>query len=159
MHRVDLRRLRFGLIAGILPFVACCLSAEAIRAERAIYANSEVADFRDMSSALARSAQRPLGEARLRALLSNAHVTPAVPGGVSTSHAEREFFSADGTYLRIGNRTRMEGRFVIRGDRVCVRAEGMKRLCRRIVPGGNGTYLFVNPSDGSSTLMSVTTNR
>jgi hypothetical protein len=123
------------------------------------------------------SRARPLEGRALRALLSDAFVAPVQAGGITTSHPPGEMFRADGSYIRIVGRTRLFGRFAIHGALVCVRAEaveplhqgrplaepgqhrlsGFPRLCRRVVPRGEGIYAFVN-RDGTATPMTVRPN-
>jgi hypothetical protein len=103
--------------------------------------------------------RRPLGTSALRALLSDVYVTLVQPAGVIVSHPWGEIFRADGSYVQIPSRVRLFGRFEIRGNRVCVEGDGFVRLCRRVIPSGRGTYSFVNSSDGSTMLMTVTPHR
>ena len=150
---------RIPLAKTVLSAAAVVGLAASVAPMRAEADSPRPTALRDQHTAPDRSARRPLGAAALRALLADAHVTPRLPAGVYMSEAPREFFGADGIYFRSESRRRNEGRFVIRGDRLCVHGEGIRRLCRRVFPRGNGTYLFVNLSDGSSTLMSVALRR
>ena len=100
--------------------------------------------------------QRSLEDEALRALLSDAYVTPVQPADVIIDHPPGEIFRADGIHLRIVSRTRIEGRFEIRQGAVCVWGPNFERRCRRVVFNRNGTYTFTDIASGSSQTLVVT---
>lgn len=140
---------------GVVRSLACILiiSACADTPVGSIGANAKRAG--EESHIPNESDQRPLRASALRALLSDVNVLPAQPPREMMSHPPGEIFRADGSYVQF-ERTRMFGRFDIRGRSVCVQGDGFPRICRHVVPRGGNTYLFVNSSDGSSILMTIT---
>jgi hypothetical protein len=98
--------------------------------------------------------RQPIEGEALRRLLRDAYVTPALSPGVITS-PDGEIFRSDGFYRRVLSRTSIEGRFVIQGDSVCIEGPDLSRLCRRVFDHGDGVYIFVNASDGSSASMNI----
>jgi hypothetical protein len=99
--------------------------------------------------------QRPLEADALRTLLSDAYVTPVQPADVFIDHPPGEIFRSNGDYMRIPNRTREYGTFEIRGNLVCVQGVGIPTLCRHVIPRTNGTYSLTDPSNGSTTLVTI----
>jgi hypothetical protein len=98
----------------------------------------------------------PLKGDALRVLLSDVYVEPVRPaGGVIVSEWPGEIFRSDGSYIRISNRSRRYGTFEIKGDLVCVRGDGIKYQCRRVVPVESGTYTLTDISDGSSMRVTI----
>lgn len=134
-----------GLLASFLG--AICVPSIAAQSE---------AEKSSTNVAIPRESRPPLDGDTVRALLSNAYVTPAQATDVIIDHPPGEIFRADGGYVRIPNRTRQYGTFDIQGNLVCVQGADFPRLCRQVISHGDGTYSFVNPSNGSTMLATIT---
>lgn len=141
-----MRRLpALGLLASL--FGAICVPS--------IAAQSEVQKS-PTNVAIPGESRPPLDSDALRTLLSNAYVTPARPADVIMDHPPGEIFRADGDYVRIPNRTRQYGTFDIQGNLVCVQGADFPRLCRQVISHRDGIYSFVNPSNVSTMLATIT---
>jgi hypothetical protein len=90
----------------------------------------------------------------LRALLSDVSVTRG-RSALSGDYPE-EIFRANGLYHRIIRGSAFGVPFAIRDGAVCVPNGDSTPRCRRIRPNGDGTYIFVDTADGTSTVMTVT---
>jgi hypothetical protein len=98
---------------------------------------------------------RPLDDAALRVLLTDASVTPGAHGGLLDGPSE--VFRANGSYRQSGGRAVLsEGVFEIRSDAVCIRGDGVAPRCRRVRANRGGTYTFIDATDGTSAIMTVT---
>lgn len=106
------------------------------------------------SASMNGSASRSIEGDALRALLHDAFVTRPGPDGVLTEPAG-EVFRENGAYQRIDGRRRLEGRFSIEGNAVCIEGPGFVRQCRRVSAASGGNYVFVDTDDGSSVTMIV----
>jgi len=97
------------------------------------------------------------GEA-LRALFSsgcNTYLEPIRAGDVVVSHPPHELFRPNGTYSRRTGRFGPDGWYAIEGDRLCVTGDGIPKQCRKVVPQGGETYLLIDVSNNSQTLMKL----
>jgi hypothetical protein len=95
----------------------------------------------------------------LRTLFSDAYVTPVQYPDVIRSHPPGEIFMSDGSYIRVGNRTRMYGTFNVRGNLVCVQGDGFRQQCRQVESMGNGTYSLTDISNRSSVQVTITPHK
>lgn len=98
----------------------------------------------------------PLMEDDLRRLLFDASVSLVGMNERVESHPPMEIFRANGAYERVVGRVTLEGSYTFRHNSVCVRGATFARLCRQVIPQRDGTYAFVDRSNGSASLMTIT---
>src|SRR3954469_804607 len=103
-----------------------------------------------------RTAQELLDEVALKSVFSGVDVVPVQSRGVIQSEPPAEIFMPDGSYLRVGNRTRLHGPFQIQRSLLCVRIDGSASQCRKVFRMGDGTYTLIDVATGSSNHVTVT---
>lgn len=121
--------LRFVLCWGLLSLAACAAHMTNATADRASTNRAE---------------ERALDQDALRALLSDAYAASPRVEGLMVFHPRGQIFKSNGIYFDVRGRMRVEGTFYIDGPSVCVEGAGIVKRCRRVVPRGNGTYLFID---------------
>lgn len=140
--------------AGVSPIESEGVALDAGQAK--IHVDREQQDDEQAEQRSDTVPQDALGDDALRLLLFDAYVAAQISPLLQVSHPSGEAFTAQGVYFEILGRIHHEGTFDIANGLVCVDGHSIDRLCRYVVPVGDGTYAFVDSSDGSRAIMIVT---
>lgn len=93
---------------------------------------------------------------QLRTLLSDTNTTlREVRYRTGVSDFPSELLRSNGVYSIWRGRSGSEGTYSIEGDAMCVAGPDIARLCRRFLRQRDNTYLLINTSDNSQTLVDL----
>lgn len=163
MRRRDFGSVRWSALTLIGTLAACVTPPDPDGEERTLHANQaeigadhEQYEGEEVERSSDMNLQNALSDDALRSLLLDAYVTPPVDPRLNISHPWGETFDARGIYFKTEGRIRREGTFEIADGMVCVEGPSIDRRCRRVVPNADGTYTFINNSDGVREVLVVT---